>query len=92
MPQSRRFRRLSSALLAAAFLMPAAMPAGVLAQEDNDARDKRIREADGRIRGYQEDGVVLESGSSAFPYFAFVALAALGAGVMFKSARRTHLD
>ena len=72
--------------------MPAAMPAGAFAQEDNDARDKRIREADGRIRGYQEDGVVLEGGSSAFPYFAFVALAALGAGVMFKSARRTHLD
>lgn len=88
-PTRSRFSRLTLGLLTAVLLT---MPATAMAQYGDDPETERIRDADGRLRGYTERGIVLEGGSVFLPYLAFFGLAVVGAGVMFKSARRTHLD
>jgi len=78
-------------VLAAAFLLLPAAPA--LAQFGNEELDRRVREADGRLRGYNETDVVLEGGDSpVYAYAAFIGLALVCTAVLFKDARRSHLD
>lgn len=88
---SRRIRKtLRTLLVAATLFMPMAAPGTAQAQYGDE---EGIESADGRLRGYEEQGVVVP-GNSAVPlaYFAFIGLTIVAAGVMFKSARRTHLD
>src|SRR5690606_22595712 len=82
-------RRLRPLLLGLVLMLPTALPAPALAQVN---RDEAVKEADGRLRGYTQNGVVLNESSTALTYFAFIGLALLSMGVMFKLARRTHLD
>lgn len=91
-PKTRRLPhlgRLTAGLLTAVLL---ALPTPAMAQYGDDAEGDLIRDADGRLRGYEQSGIVLEGGSTFLPYAAFFGLAVVAAGVMFKSARRTHLD
>jgi hypothetical protein len=63
-----------------------------LASAQNE-QDFLVRNADGRLRGYPETDVILESGDSpVYAYFAFAGLALVSMIVLFKDARRTHLD
>lgn len=48
--------------------------------------------ADGRLRGYEGTGIVLEETHIAVTYLALIALSTIAVGVLFKSARRSHLD
>jgi hypothetical protein len=68
-------------------------PTVLLAQ---DAADKIY---DARLEGYAEAGgnsnpinVTLESSSTATMWLLLIVMAALCVGVMFKNAKRTHLD
>ena len=81
-------RRLAALAVAGLLLV---MPAAASAQYGDDA-DSLIRKADGRLRGYEGTGHVLDTSGTFLTYAAFAGLALLTAGVMFKSARRTHLD
>lgn len=88
---TRRSREALRALLVAgALLVPLATPGTAHAQYGDE---EGIDVADARLRGYEEKGVVV-SGKASIPlaYFAFIGLTLVAAGVMFKSARRTHLD
>lgn len=90
---SRLVRQARELLVALALCMPAAAPSagfgqGVLAQFGPDLPE----DLDGRLRGYEDQGAVLEDSSTALTYFLLAGLAILAVGVMFKSARRTHLD
>lgn len=68
------------------------MPTSAEAQS-NEELDKKIRDADGRLRGYNESDVVLEGGDSYFlPYVVFAGLTFVAMVFMFKDAKRTHLD
>ncbi len=82
-------RRLRPLLLGLVLMLPTALPAPALAQVN---RDEALKEADGRLRGYTQNGIVLNESSTALTYFAFIGLTLLSMGVMFKLARRTHLD
>ena len=63
-----------------------------LASAQND-EDLLVRNADGRLRGYAESGVVIDAGDTpVYAYFAFAGLALVATIVFFKDARRTHLD
>ena len=95
-PVLSRFARLRrgtrALLLASALLLPTTLAVSpVSAQVAGDSEDI-VAEADARLRGYNEKNVILPGGSPALPYIAFIGLTILAAGVMFKSARRTHLD
>ena len=46
---------------------------------------------DGRLEGYAKN-VTLEGGSTALTWLLLVFLAVIAVGVMFKNAKRTHLD
>jgi hypothetical protein len=46
---------------------------------------------DGRLEGYTKP-VTLESSSGALTWLLFVFLGAVGVAVMFKNAKRSHLD
>ncbi len=82
-------RRLGLVAVALFLLAPAPMASAQLNEEES----KRIRDADGRLRGYNETNVVLEGGDSYFgPYFAFAGLTLLATVFLFKDAKRTHLD
>ncbi|MEM1013130.1 MAG: hypothetical protein AAGI46_13030 [Planctomycetota bacterium] len=83
------FRRL--AILCALFVTFAPATA-VLAQVNSEA-DKRVRDADGRLRGYNESDVVAEaSDRPTAAYFVFAGLTLVAGIALFKDARRTHLD
>jgi hypothetical protein len=51
---------------------------------------------DGRLEGYAKGGqpvnVTLEGGSTALTWLLLVFLAAIAVAVLFKNAKRTHLD
>lgn len=89
-PTNRRRSPLFATLLIAASATLVA-PATSSAQSEPDP-DKIIRDADARLRGYEQSNIVLDAGGGAYPYFALLGLAAVAAGVMFKTSRRTHLD
>jgi hypothetical protein len=84
-----RFRRwvrsgCVGACLWACLLASALTPAVALAQEEEVPRDARLE-------GYPTK-VHLENDSPALSYIFLIFLGALALGVMFKNARRTHLD
>ena len=87
LPSSRTVR---AAVVAGVLALSAAAPQTASAQLRDD--DGRFDGLDGRLRGYQDDAAVMPERSTALTYFAFIALAGLAAGVMFKASRRTHLD
>jgi hypothetical protein len=76
-------RTLLSMLLAGASVL--AFPASSLAQEP----EEKIYDA--RLEGYGSN-LTLENSSTALMWLLLVVLTAACVGVMFKNARRTHLD
>jgi hypothetical protein len=74
-------QRLIALAWSAAVLL--ASPASLLAQEDEVP--------DARLQGYPQS-VTLEGGGTALSWLMLCILAALCIGVMFKNAKRTHLD
>lgn len=85
-------RTLGVALVAVTLLVCLGTPTTAYAQPQMSEEDIVISEADARLRGYEERNVVVPGRAVALAYFAFVGLAVIAAGVMFKSSRRTHLD
>ena len=79
-----------AALIAAALLLPLSLPSMAMAQYGHE---EGLDTADARLRGYEERNVSVP-GKAAVPlaYFAFIGLTIVAAGVMFKNAKRTHLD
>ena len=75
-------------LSAALCLSMLALPGQAMAQ----AQANPLEGADGRIRGYEQPSVVMDDSSTALTYLALIALTVIAVGLMFKSARRTHLD
>jgi hypothetical protein len=76
-------------VLSAALCLPMlALPGQAMAQ----AQPNPLEGADGRIRGYEQNSVVMDDSSTALTYLALIALTVISVGLMFKSARRTHLD
>lgn len=86
----RSSRALRAVLIAAALLLPL-MATGTAYGQYGD--EEGLDVADARLRGYEERSVNVP-GNAAIPlaYFAFIGLTLVAAGVMFKSAKRTHLD
>ena len=83
-PRTRRFRWLLVACLWAC-LMTALLPAGrALAQEEEIKRDARLE-------GYPMN-VSVPSDSTALTWILLIFLGMITLSVMFKNARRTHLD
>ena len=72
-------------------LLSLSMAPPAMAQR-SDEEQELLEEADARLRGYESADAILEDSSTALTYFLLAGLAVLGVGVMFKSARRTHLD
>lgn len=63
------------------------------AQDREDRRESQIEAADGRTRGYDRmSATVLDGSGAGLTYMAFIGMTVLAVSVMFKSARRTHLD
>lgn len=86
----RRVRSTLRALLVIGALLLLLTPGTAFAQYGDE---EGIDDADARLRGYEEQGVVVPGGSAIpLAYFAFIGLTIVAAGVMFKSSRRTHLD
>ena len=80
----KRVRCLSAACVRALLFAAAVAPGVVLAQEDEVERDARLE-------GYANK-VHLDNDSPALSYIGLIFLGALTLGVMFKNAKRTHLD
>jgi len=77
-------------LLSLALSVPVlALPGQAMAQ---GAQPNPLQGADGRLRGYEQPAVVIYDSSTALSYMALIALTVISVGLMFKSARRTHLD
>jgi hypothetical protein len=62
----------------------AAMPSAALAQDDE-------KKESAWLQGYGK-GVKLEDASNTANWLMFILIAGVGVGVMFKNAKRTHLD
>jgi hypothetical protein len=75
---------LTAALIVATVLMS---PLFALAQEEGE---KAIYDA--RLQNYPGGSVTLDSGSTALLTLLLIVMAAVCVGVMFKNAKRTHLD
>ncbi len=76
-----------SVLLVAVWLLAAPS----MSSAQNEERDES--EIIPTLHGYEQgDGVYQEGASTALTYMLLVALTAVGIAVMFKDARRTHLD
>ena len=93
MAETRRLLRSAkprrAAVLATAALL-FALPS--VASAASDDPEIMVRNADGRLRGYNEM-VVLEGGDTPLlPYLAFVGLTLFATVFLFKDAKRTHLD
>jgi hypothetical protein len=76
-------------LVVLAMVLPTVGSPSIASAQD---QEEIYENADGRLRGYEASGVMLEEQSIALTYLALIALAALAIGVTFKSARRSHLD
>ncbi|MEM6562315.1 MAG: hypothetical protein AAF656_11995 [Planctomycetota bacterium] len=90
MSSPRRVRWLSGL---AAVLLSMTLAAPALAQRG--AAQKAMEEAeelDVRLQGYDDGPIVLEESSYALTYAVAVGLTLVCVGVMFKNAKRTHLD
>ena len=81
--------RLGRALLALVVAATVALPATPAHAQDDD----ELETPDARYEGYAgTTNVALEPGSTAVTYLLFAGLAVLAVGVMFKDAKRSHLD
>ena len=91
MPTTRRrlARWTSAATLSLALLASAATPASAQPKKD---LDDPLLEADGRLRGYDVDTTAMDESSTFLAYLLLIGVGAAAVGVMFKNARRTHLD
>lgn len=87
----RLMRLVRIVLVSAALLVPVVLSAPAAAQQQS-ADQELYDEADGRLRGYDAQGVILPESGVLLTYLALLALALVAIGVMFKSASRTHLD
>ena len=83
-PFARSKRWVPLACLWVTFLAAALRPAVALAQEEEVPRDARLE-------GYPQK-VHVDNDSPALSYIFLIVLGALALGVMFKNAKRTHLD
>ena len=66
------------------------LSAAVLAPTSARAQDEEVK-VDARLEGYQGN-VSVENQSTALIWLLFVFLAVCAVGVLFKDAKRTHLD
>jgi len=82
-----RFMRHRLIGLVIAFSAVALSPVIALAQD----QPKTIAPYDGRIEGYGKQ-LTLDAGSSALTWLLLIFLGVICLGVLFKHARRTHLD
>jgi hypothetical protein len=84
MPASVRVRRFAVAVVVfvAAVVLS---PSSALAQDDER------KSYDARLEGHA-DAVMLDGGSTALTWLALAGLGVLCIGVLFKNAKRTHLD
>jgi hypothetical protein len=82
-------QRMRSRLLGCliAFTSAVLFPLVALAQD----QPKTIAPYDGRLEGYGKQ-VTLDGGSTALAWLLLILLGAICLGVLFKNARRTHLD
>jgi hypothetical protein len=69
-----------------ALLSLTAAPLSARADDTNAPKDY-----DGRLDDFGRE-VTLDSGGTALSYFLFAGLGVIAIGVLFKNARRTHLD
>jgi hypothetical protein len=67
-------------------------PVATASAQYGDDEQSKLRKADGRLRGYENNNVILDTTGVVLTYVAFIGLSLVATGVMFKSARRTHLD
>ena len=87
LPLRSRLLCLACSAIAAAITLLA--PVAALAQKKGEDEESHLREA--RLEGYTFNNK-LDEGGPALTYLLFIFLAVLGLAVMFKNARRTHLD
>ena len=88
-PLSAKFRRVAAPAAVALALLAGATSASAAPQKD---LDDPLLDADGRLRGYNEQTTAMDESSTFLTYGLLIVLSGVAAGVMFKSARRTHLD
>ena len=79
-------------VVAMALMLPTVATQQLAMAQPQGEDDDKYDDADGRLRGYEDNNVVMPESSVALTYFAFIGLTVLAAGVMFKAAKRTHLD
>jgi hypothetical protein len=85
----RSFTCLRVLLLSVAMSIPLLGSPGIAAGQ---YQTNPVKDADGRLRGYDEQNVILDDSSTALTYLALIGLTVVAVGLMFKSSRRTHLD
>jgi hypothetical protein len=74
-------------------LLAVALVAAMLGMAPMSARaDDNAKSYDGRLDDYNSKSVTLDNGGAALTYFVWVLLGAVGLIVLFKDAKRTHLD
>jgi 4-hydroxybenzoate polyprenyltransferase len=84
-PPAKRFRRLLAAWLLACSATLVLVPNTATAQEEDIKNDARLE-------GYTSKVAIDSGDSTALTWLLLVFLAMLALGVMFKNAKRTHLD
>lgn len=84
--------KLTRILLLALCMLFTTLGLGATASAQQNQQDDLFENADGRLRGYEKGGYILEESSVALTYLALLALSAIALGVLFKSSSRTHLD
>lgn len=70
------------------FVVPVLLPAITFAAKNEE--ENEVLEA--RLEGYRTPVRLAEPGSNAFTWIILILLSMLVIGVMFKNAKRTHLD
>ena len=84
-PRSLLKRKLLPLCKWVAIVMLAFAPATAMAQEEDDTI------YDARLEGY-DNTVTMPMKSSGLTWFVFIVLMVIGAGGLFKDAKRSHLD
>lgn len=92
--RSKQLFRSSRGAAVAALLIVLASPAATFAQDEDAPRLVVDARLEGVVdsKGGTVDLTTNMGGGNALTWFVFVLLAALAASVMFKDARRSHLD
>ena len=82
-------RRIRKLLIAIVLMLPLSFASLAAAQQ---SQEDLYEGTDGRLRGYEGTGIILQESNIAVTYLALLALTVIAVGVLFKSARRTQLD